>query len=466
MSERPAVSERAAADDRNVAPSRSDPVVRSASEVAGGPLGRYAVPLVRGWRYTATLLVAASAAPLVLAVMLRGYCLDSGWRTPDQFWHACFSDLPATFNDAGLGGGFLALVTGAVDAPTPAQPPLTALVMSALGGAVPDGSSEARMRFYFGLWAVLAAVLWALTTWWTAAAVRRVPLRAAHVALSPVVALTVLVGPDVLGVALTAAAVLAWSRSRPVWSGLLFGLACSARSYPVLILLAALFLALRVRRLRDWAATAVTAAVTFGGCLALVAIGNPEAAVRAYRAWASAGAGFGSPWLIPQLADAALPVAAVTALAVLGWLLALTAGALVALAAPTRPGLAEVALVMVAVALVTGTSVPVQASLWLVPLVALAGLRWRDHLLWAAAELGYFVAVWLYIAGQTTPDRGLPAGWYAMFLTVRLLGIGWLAVAARQQAWQRTTAQEGDRDTDQLTGVLSGAPDRLVVRFG
>ena len=60
-----------------------------------------------------------------------------------------------------------------------------------------------------------------------------------------------------------------------------------------------------------------------------------------------------------------------------------------------------------------------QASLWLVPLVALVGLRWRDHLIWASAEALHFGGVWLYLAGTSTPDRGLPSGWYALTLVVR-----------------------------------------------
>ena len=67
-------------------------------------------------------------------------------------------------------------------------------------------------------------------------------------------------------------------------------------------------------------------------------------------------------------------------------------------------------------------SLPVQSSLLLLPLIALAGLRWRDHLIWATTELAYFVGVWLYIAGASAPNRGLPAGFYLVLLLARLGG--------------------------------------------
>ena len=96
--------------------------------------------------------------------------------------------------------------------------------------------------------------------------------------------------------------------------------------------------------------------------------------------------------------------------------LAILVGAWLAWAGERRPGVAEVALVMVAIVLMTGKSFPVQASVWLVPLVALVGIQWRDHLVWSGAEALHFGAVWLYLAGSSVPDRGLPSGWYLLLL--------------------------------------------------
>jgi hypothetical protein len=78
--------------------------------------------------------------------------------------------------------------------------------------------------------------------------------------------------------------------------------------------------------------------------------------------------------------------------------------------------------------LFTAKSLPVQASLLLLPLIALSGLRWRDHLIWAATELVYFVGIWLYIGGETTSNRGLPALFYLLMLAARLAGIAWVGV--------------------------------------
>ena len=87
---------------------------------------------------------------------------------------------------------------------------------------------------------------------------------------------------------------------------------------------------------------------------------------------------------------------------------------------------------MVAIVLCTGKSVPVQSSLWLLPLIALVAVRWRDHLIWAGAELTYFVAVWLYAPIGQDPNRALPAHVYALFVLARFAAIAWLA----RQVWR------------------------------
>jgi uncharacterized membrane protein len=246
----------------------------------------------------------------------------------------------------------------------------------------------------------------------------------------------------------------------------LLGLAMAARSYPVLILLAIGLLALRSGRLRVYARTAGYAVLVFLAVLAGTWLLNPEAAASAYVDWATASPGYGSPWLVPQLAGHPLPTGLVTALAVVGWVLAVLLGAVLALSSARRPTLAELSLVMVGLVLVTGKSFTVQSSLWLVPLVALAAVPWRDHLIWATGEAVNFIAVWLVIAATTVPDRGLPGSWYAGFSMLRALAVLWLVVSVWLRARDRlTSSAERDGEWDDLAGPMRGADDALLVRF-
>lgn len=440
-----------------------DPVVEAASEVIGGPRGRYAAARTVPWMVPAAALSVMAALTVAIGILVRVPCIRSSWRGTEQFWNACYSDLPTTFRDSSVGAGLAAYLQGGPGAPVTGQPPLTGLLLTAVASLVPSGIHEtARVKWYFALWAVLLTLLLLATIWLVVSSVR-LPYAAAHVALSPVVALALFVSADFLGVALATAGMWAWGKRRPGLAGVLLGLGIAARSYPVLILVAVGLLALRTGRLRVFGRTAGAAAATvavLGGGLWLV---NPEAAGSSYSAWLASAAGYGSPWLLPQLSGHALPSAAVTILAVLGWLGALVAGAVLALSSARRPTLAEVSLVMVGIVLVTGKSFTVQSSLWLVPLVALAALPWRDHLIWAGTEAVNFVAVWLVIAAITVADRGLPNGWYAFFSMARVAAVGWLVAATWLRARQRWGQSE--LEVDELAGPITDEPDRLLVRF-
>ena len=440
----------------------ADPVAAAASEVIGGPRGRYAARELP-WMITAAVLSALAANPAGFGIALRIPCLRTHWAGDGQFWNACYSDLPNAYRDGNLDAGLAAFLRGAEGAPTTGQPPLTGLLLTAVASLVPSAEREGtRIAWYFALWAVLLTLLLLAVIWLVASSSRR-PWTAAHVALAPVVALVGFVSADLLGVALASAGMWAWGRRRPAAAGVLLGLAISARSYPVLILVAIGLLALRSGRLRQFARTASHAVATFLGVLGALWLLHPEAAVSAYQGWVAAGAGYGSPWLLPQLAGHPLPTWAVTALAVLGWVIAIIVGAVLALSSARRPTLAEVSLVMVGIVLVTGKSFTVQSSLWLVPLIAWSLVQWRDHLIWAAAEAMNFVAVWLTIAAGKVPDRGLPNPWYAFFSMLRVIAVLWLVAMVWLQARERWGRSEPE--PDDLAGPMADAEDRVIVRF-
>ncbi|MCE1179104.1 MAG: DUF2029 domain-containing protein [Micrococcales bacterium] len=411
----------------------SDRFVERSLTVAGGPLGRHASARARGIPALLSVLSLGVAGTMALGVVQRGHCIANGWSGSDQFSRMCFSDLVSQYELSQLSTG----VGGWIDGPGRLdQPPLTAAVMALLGGLTPGAGADASL-FYFLSWVVLATALLMAVVWSVATAVPRTAQYAAHVAFSPVVALATLLSADVVGVALASLGLWAWLRRRPVLAGVLLGLAVMARTYPLLILAAILLLAGREGRRGDSLVTVVSAALAaLVSALPLLALA-PEALLAPYRAWWSAPAGLGTVWKVPDLLGHPLPAGAVTALAVAGWLAALAVGATMALRRVGRPTVAELALVMVAIASITGKSYPIQAALWLVPLIALAGLRWRDHLIWAAGEALHFVALWLHMSATVKPDRGLPAAWYLVFLVIRTLAVGYLVWQAAESGYRR-----------------------------
>jgi hypothetical protein len=479
-----------------VMPSRTDPVARAASAVIGGPAGRrLRVNTFRfgpggGLLWISAVLGLLSGLVLGLGVLEKQHCRGAGWNTPDQFWHACYSDTAVLYGSAGLGRATPPSLVDAVGPQGLGQPPLTAAVMWLVSKAV-HGEGVAAARRYFDLSAMLMALCLAVAVVCVAVAAGRRAWDAAQVALAPVLVTVGLISYDLLAVGLTAASLLAWSRRRAALSGVLLGLAASARSPAAAVALAVLVLAIRTGRGRALAWFLLPAGLTWLGVRLVLFSGGAGGIVHAQQAWRNGGPGYGSIWLLPQLISQSEPplfekssiLHAIwykggglsptwTTLGVMLALVVVGVTTLVlGLSFTDRPRLAHLALFAVAGMMIVTKAVPVQAPLLLLPFIALAGFRWRDHLIWASTELVYFVAVWLYIAAANDPNKGLPAGAYLIFLLLRLFGVVWLMVQSVRAMREplidpvRVPPDGSPGTDDPLGGELGGVPDALVLRL-
>ena len=81
--------------------------------------------------------------------------------------------------------------------------------------------------------------------------------------------------------------------------------------------------------------------------------------------------------------------------------------AVLALAAERRPRLPQLVFLVVAAFLLTNKVYSPQYVLWLLPLAVLARPRWRDFLIWQAAEVVHYVGIWMLLAGY---PPGIPSG--------------------------------------------------------
>lgn len=453
---------------RTVQPTREDGVARAASQVLGGPAGVHLGSGRTPRRTAARAVVVMSAVPLVLAVLLRQHCRSTLWASPGQFTHACYSDLPPLFTSAGLDRGVFPYVQ-ALDGVYLAQPVGTGGLLGLLAWLAPGGPWAARWVFDLGVLLVAGAFVACVLA--VAALSGRRPWDAALVALSPVVAVSSLISLDLVAVATAVLGVLAFARGRAVVAGVLLGVSGAIRPTGVLVLIALLLLAARTGRWEQPRRTGVASLVTWLALNVPVLAASPAGWAAYFDAVVSARPGYGSLWLLPQLAGAPLP-AGVARWVSAGLVVAVVAAAgVLVLGARTRPRLPAVVLVLLVGVLLVSLSVPPQASLWLVPFAALAVPRWRDHLAWSAVEVAYATGTWLYLYGQSVPERGLPAWAYGMLVVLRLGAMGWLA-------WRAVTlvhrpaldpvrspldAPGLGRD-DPAAGALEGAPDAVVVR--
>lgn len=418
--------------DLDHAPSRTDPVIRVASTVIGGPVGRYAVLGARGAAGVAAAVMVMGAAMLALGVFQKGHCLVKGWVDPDQFWRACYSDIVVVNVSSGLADRSLPY---SADNPTD-QPLGGALVMWAMSLVSPhSGGDLTAQQWIFGIWALVAMALIAASVMALISIQPNRPWQAAHLAVSPVIAVLALVSVDLFAIVLVIWALWAWHRHRPVVCGVLLGAAFLFRPFPLIFVLAIVLLARRGGRTHDGMQVLVCAAL---GTIALylpflLIVG--DALLTAPRRWISSDPGYGALSLVPSLNGIALSTAGAIALSLGGWVVAALVGwwlARRALPSGADTAYASVHVVvavaapMMLIVMLTAKSVSVQTGLWVLPFLALSTLPWRDHLLWAAAEIVHFEAVWLHIGFTADPGRGLPGDAYSVAIAARTILWSWV----------------------------------------
>jgi uncharacterized membrane protein len=488
-----------------VVPSWTDPVVRLASRIVGGPLGRHAV-LGRSWFWT-PLRVVLLLATLALALgwLAKAPCLQTyrdsagvphlDWRDGRQYQAMCYSDTIPLYTAERLDrpglGGFPYATSWVEDAGEPDErvrymeyPVLTGLYqwvvaklaqtwqLAAETGWLP-GSVPAVA--HFNISAVWLAAAWLVTVWALLSLSRRRPWDAAIAALSPLAVVQVFTNFDALATALATTGLLAWARRRPVLAGLLLGLGGATKLYPLFLLLPILLLCLRAGRLRAGVQATGAAGLTWAVVNAPFALLFPAGWAEFFRLNSRRGADpdslytvvstfTGWPGFDGVLAPGQHPTVLNLVSATL-FLLACGAIGWVALAAPRRPRLAQLGLLVVCAFLLTNKVWSPQYSLWLVPLAVLAIPRWKPVLAWMVLDALVWAPRMAYYLG---PERdGLPIEPFLGVVVLRDIAVLVLCALVLRDIWR----PEHDPvrivgDDDPHGGVLDGAADAVVLRAG
>jgi uncharacterized membrane protein len=428
---------------RNDEPAHSDPVVRGLSEAIGGPLGEHAVRPPRsrsgGRRFWTPVRIVLALTCLMLSMhwVQKSPCRDGAWGADlPQYKNFCYTDVLALYYGEGLAEGKVPYAGHAVEYPV-----LTGAFMGVLGlpvhayAAIHPGVNQAQ-RFY-DLNALVLGALGVATVAMILALRRRRPWDAAMFALSPALFVSATVNWDLLAVALTCFFLYFWAKRRPVLAGLMLGLATAAKFYPLLLVGALFALALRTARWRNLISTVSTALVTWVAVNAPVALLYPGSWREFFRLNSTRGVDWGTLWYIGehfplggdkyglspfQALDRQPGHGTLNTLYLLLFALSCAGILVLALGAPRRPRLAQLAFLIVAAFLVTGKVWSQQYVLWLLPLAILARPRWGAFLAWQFAEVAYFLA--FYGELMNASGRAVFPEWvFVLASTLRLVTV-------------------------------------------
>ena len=455
-------------ESRVVAPSREDPLVRLGSEVLGGPLGRRALT-GRSWWTPLRVLLALTFLTMGLGLVQKDWCRDHAWVAPGVYSHACYSDIPPLYFGRGLAEGEVPYI-GQVGDRQVEYPVLTGAVMWATAQLVPsDGSPVERSRRFFDVNALGLALAAAVAVGATMKLAGRRPWDAAMFALAPTLALAGTINWDLYAVALLALGMLAWARERPVAAGVLVGLAAATKFYPLFFLGPLLVLCLRAGRMREFWATLAGAVCAWVAVNVPVMVADFDGWSKFYRLSEERTAGFSSIWFVLSQRGHAVPDGALNVLAGGLFAVACLGVAVLALVAERRPRLPQLVFLVVAAFLLTNKVYSPQYVLWLVPLAVLARPRWRDFLIWQAAEVVHYVGIWMLLLGYPPgrPERALGNDAYDVTVMVHVVATLWLCAVVVRDVLRpehdpvRAPDADGFADDDPAGGVLDHAPDAL-----
>ncbi|WP_190121263.1 glycosyltransferase family 87 protein [Streptomyces inusitatus] len=463
----PSAEETIVYEDRpDVRPTRRDPVAASGSELIGGPAGRWALRAPSGWLTPVRVVSLVAIGMFALGMVQKMPCYNWAWfrGVNSQYTHACYSDIPHLYVGRGFSEGLIPYVDRLPgDMAFLEYPVLTGLFMQIaawldLSGGPIQEQQQTYWMINAGMLMICAAVVAVCVT----RTHRHRPWDALLVALAPAFALTATINWDLLAVALTAAAMLMWSRGRTVAFGVLIGLATAAKLYPALLLAPLFLLCWRSGKWREFATATFAAASTWLLVNLPVMLLAPEGWKKFYTFSQERQVDFGSVWLIlNQRADAAIEPETANNYAMLLMVLIFVGMAALTLYAPRRPRFAQLAFLVVAAFILTNKVYSPQYVLWLIPLAALARPRWRDFLIWQACEVMYFLGIWMYLAYTTgEKHQGLPAEGYHVAIALHLLGTLYLcAVVVRDILMPDRDVVRQDGSDDPSGGVLDGADD-------
>ena len=375
------------------------------------------------------ILVFLALLAALLSVAKFSHCANTGWATPDQYVHACYSDLPALFEARGLSSNEWPFAS---DDNSVEYPVVTAMVMYATSFAANSPVSYFNINIFFLILLFIATVI----------VVRKIrPEFAYLVPVAPAMIASLFINWDLWAIATMMLAIYWFDRKQYLASAVLLGISISTKFLPIFLLIPIVFIFWRDAKIKD---AIKYLAITFGIWLAInlpFALTTPTGWWRFYKLNLDRGPDWGSFWLALQ--QLGINLTNLNYLSILLLLIALTTIAILLFELRYTPSLASVAFFVIASVMLASKVYSPQYVLWLTPLAVIALTNTKDlhaFWLWQTTEIIYHIAIWQHLAQVTDAKFGLGPTPFAILTLLRIAGTIYLmAVLARRALQARNT---------------------------
>ncbi|GAA4894596.1 glycosyltransferase 87 family protein [Tessaracoccus lubricantis] len=396
----------------------------------GGPMGRHATP--RGLWFNPLPWAFLLATGLFLVLFLRHVpCVQTtAHQEIDMYKMLCYTDIQSSFLSQGFGRGqsplgsatmlFAPLIAAAI---LVTRKTATAVFDAPIRrSATLANEVDASVTFFaitaVGLFACFL-VLVACVAWLGRRRPGRPSWDALLVAASPVVLAVGLVNWDLVPVAFTALGLVQVARGRLVEAGIVLGLAASAGTMPIGVVLAVLVVAGLRGGWRKALLFIVPALVTFFAVHLPLLMQNFDRVYMYYHGEINRETSYGSLWYVLQLMFG-LELRSSGSLLFVVLLLAL--GSFIAYLYVTRkrPRVGSMVAVVIFATLLLGPAYPPQSALWLLLALVVARPYKPEMAALALTQVLYYIAIWGWLGGWLTTNQNGPymLYWAAIILHV------------------------------------------------
>ena len=355
------------------------------------------------------VLLALALLAALISFTKFSHCEATTWATPDQYVHACYSDLPSLFGERGMVDNKwpYSSNTNAVEYPV-----ITGLVMYATSFVAHSPIS------YFNFNAFLLAFLFIFVV----LLVRRIrPEFAYLVAVAPAMIASLYINWDLWAIVSMLAAIYWFDRKAYLYSSIALAISISTKFLPVFLLLPILFILWRQNQIKEMFKYGASTIIIWLAINIPFILTTPTGWWRFYKLNLDRQADWGSLWL--ALNQLGVGLTNLNYLASLLLLIGLVSFVILLFELQNTPTLASVAFIVLAIVMVASKEYSPQYVLWLTPLAVIALTNKKDlhaFWIWQVAETLYHVAIWQHLALFTGAHFGLQQGGYAAITLIRI----------------------------------------------
>ena len=367
-----------------------------------------------------TKLVSRSFAGLLLlssslSFLKFNHCRLNNFTSPDNYVHACYTDIPALFSERGLDTNTFPYISATNSFE---YPPVIGLGNWLISFITPSSDPH---RFFFDINAVLIIALFFISAF----IVRKIAPKYQYIfPLVPAVIASLFINWDIWAVVTTLAAIYYFDKKKYEQSGIWLGISIATKFFPIVLLLPIAIIFYRSNQLKQLLRYLLTTFSFWAVINIPIAIIYFDGWWRFFKLNLERDEDFGSIWYGLSLLnikvsnlDLLYPLISLILFALLAYYL---------FKLPNLPNLAAVALFAVVIFTTISKVYSPQYVLWLTPLAVIA-LRKDKQLIafwfWQATEIIYHLAIWQYLALFSDAQFGLPAGGYAIATLLRVFGV-------------------------------------------